>query len=153
MNEREARQLSIELMEIAEAACLTTIDGHGFPRTRAMFNLRRREQFPGLSGVFEEHQDDFLVYFTTNTSSSKIAQITKNPRVSVYYCKPADWRGLMLGGEIEVIADRDIKKALWQEGWKMYYPEGVDDTDYAVLGLFPKFANYYHQLDSFKLNL
>ena len=61
MNGKEAGQLSIELMEIAEAACLTTIDGHGFPLTRAMFNLRRREQFPGLSGVFGKHQDDFLV--------------------------------------------------------------------------------------------
>ena len=153
MNENEARQLSLEFMEIAEAAYVTTIDHNGFPQTRAMFNLRRKKQFPGLSELFKEHRDDFLIYFTTNTSSSKIDHIRKNPRVSVYYCKPSEWRGLMLSGEIEIVTDKEIKKAIWQEGWEMYYPGGPHDPDHTVLRLFPKFANYYHQLNSFKLEL
>ncbi len=153
MNEKEARQLSLELLEVAEAAYLTTVDSHGFPQTRAMFNLRRKEQYPGLSELFRKHRDDFLVYFTTNTASPKIAQIRKNPKVSVYYCKPGEWRGLMLSGEIEIVTDREIKKAIWQEGWEMYYPEGVDDPDYTVLCLFPISAKYYHQLKFAGFNL
>ncbi|MFZ3066405.1 MAG: pyridoxamine 5'-phosphate oxidase family protein [Nitrospirota bacterium] len=149
MDERDAKKLSLELMEIAEAAYVTIIDKDGFPCTRAMFNLRRKEQFPDLSGLFKKHKDDFLVYLTTNTSSSKIAHIKKNQKVSIYYCKPSDWRGLMLGGEVEIVKDKKIKEAVWQKGWEMYYPGGPHDPDHTVLCLQPIFAKFYHQLNFF----
>lgn len=147
MNEQEARRLSLELMEIAEAAYVTTIDPDGFPQTRAMFNLRRKEQFPGLYELFKKHKDDFLVYLTTNTSSGKIAHIRENPKVAIYYCKPSEWRGLLLAGEIEIVTDKKIKEEIWQEGWEMYYPGGPDDPDHTVLCLRPMLARYYHQLN------
>lgn len=53
----------------------------------------------------------------------------------------------MLGGEVEIVASREIKESLWQEGWEMYYPGGVSDPDYAILCLRPVCAKYYHQLD------
>ena len=152
MNQKEAKRLGLELLETAEAAILTTIDSGGFPQTRAMFNLRRKEQFPGLVGLFKKHRDDFLVYFTTNTSSPKTAQIKVNPRVSVYYHKPAEFRGLMLSGEME-IADSTVKESIWQPGWEMYYPGGVHDPDHTVLRLNPVVAKYYHQLQFFHFNL
>ena len=71
MDSNEAQRLSLDLMATAEAAYVTTIDPDGFPQTRAMFNLRRKEQFPGLAALFKDHQDDFLVYFTTNTLLSQ----------------------------------------------------------------------------------
>ncbi len=152
MDEKEAKRLSLEFIEIAEVAYLTTVDNDGFPETRAMFNLRRKKQFPKLHELFKKHQDDFMVYFTTNTSSLKIGHIKKNPRVSVYYCKPDEWRGLMLGGEIEIVTEGGIKKELWQNGWEMYYPGGPDDPDYTVLRLSPIFAKYYHQLNFVNFN-
>lgn len=152
MIEMEARLLSLELMEIAEVAILTNVEGDGFPRTRAMFNLRRKKQFPGLSGVFDLHQNDFLIYFTTNTSSSKIREIEKNPRVSVYYSLPSEWRGLMLKGFIERVEGEE-KEAIWQDGWQMYYPGGVHDPDHTVLKLRPIAAVYYHQLHSITFNM
>lgn len=152
MNEQEALRLAVELMESVEAAFLTTIDGDGFPQTRAMLNLRNARNYPELIGLFSGHRDDFTVFFTTNTSSLKVAQIRANPAVSVYYCCPAEWRGLMLGGRIEIITAPDQKKALWQEGWEMYYPAGPDDPDYAILWLRPMVAKYYHQLNCFQFD-
>src|SRR3990172_5902384 len=96
----EAQRLILDLLKTAEAAYVTTIDPDGFPQTRAMFNLRENEQFPGLAALFKDHQKDFLVYFTTNTSSPKIDHIKKNPKVAVYYCKAGEFRGLMLSGEM-----------------------------------------------------
>src|SRR5574341_854695 len=110
MVRNDAKRLSLDLMETAEAAYVTTIDPEGFPQTRAMFNLRRKEQFPGLASLFARHRDDFLVYFTTNTSSPKIAHIKKNPKVAVYYCKAEEFRGLMLSGEMEIVTDRAEKE-------------------------------------------
>jgi general stress protein 26 len=149
MNENEAKHYSLQLMETSWAVYFTTIDVNGFPQTRAMDNLRNKERFPKLAGLFKNHDDDFWSLFDTNTSSAKMDQIKKNPAVSVYYCEPREFRGLMLGGFMEIVTDLELKKAIWQDYWTMYYPKGVDDPDYTVLSLYPRVAKYYHQLKKF----
>lgn len=149
MNEQDAKKLSLDLLETAEAAYVSTIAPDGYPQIRAMFNLRRKEQFPGLEELFRKHSEDYLVYFTTNTSSPKIAHIRKNPKAAVYYCRAGEFRGLMLSGEFEIVSDRAEKGRVWQKGWEMYYPGGVHDPDHTVLRLRPMTAKYYHQLQSF----
>ena len=142
-----AQGLARDVMETSDAAYLTTIGPDGFPLTRAMLNLRNRKQYPYLARLFDEHEDDFLVYFTTNTSSAKVNQILINPQVSVYYCLPDSWRGLCLRGNICLIDAPDLKEALWQRNWELYYPEGPGDPDYAILAFTPVYADYYHQLE------
>lgn len=153
MNEMIALQSSLDLLENAEAAILTTIDLDGFPQTRAMFNLHRTEQFPDLEDMFQKNREAFEVYFSTNTSSSKVSHIISNPKASVYYCRPSEFRGLMLGGEMDIVTDKSIKEAIWQKGWEMYYPGGPHDPDHTVLHLRPSFAKYYHQLNRFTFDL
>jgi general stress protein 26 len=141
MEEHQIRQWSVALMETAEAAYLTTVDEAGYPRTRAMLNLRNRRQWGALAPTFDGHREDFLVYFSTNTSSTKVRQIRANPHVSVYFCHPAQFHGLMLGGDIEIVTDPTLKHRLWQDGWEVYYPRGRDDPDYTILRLLPAFAS------------
>ena len=102
LDEKEIREMCLNLLETGWPAYLTTVDETGFPQTRAMFNLRNKEQFPKLTPIFNEHRDDFLIMFTTNTSSTKIEEIKLRPKTSVYYCNSDDWQGVMFGGEIEV---------------------------------------------------
>jgi len=153
MDLEEMKSVCLKLLEESEAAYLTTIDEKGFPHTRAMLNLRRPSQFPSLVGLFREHTDEWLIYFSTNTASEKIRHIRANPLVSVYYCVPREYRGVMLGGSMEIVADRSIKQALWQNNWNLYYPQGVDDPDYAVLHLFPAFAKGWYQLTRFEFSV
>jgi len=148
VNEEEARRLSLETMSMAEAAFLSTIDSEGFPHTRAMVNLRNREKYGGLADLFSDHEDDFLVCFSTLTSSNKVRQLRTDPRASVYYCLPSQWRGLVLRGEIEIVADQAFKESIWQDGWEIYYPGGPTDPEYTILRLFPKDAEYYHALQT-----
>lgn len=145
MDEVEARSLSLRLMEVAEMAYLTTIDERGFPQTRAMENLRNKKRFPSLIDLFQAHKDDFRVLFGTHTSSVKVNQIKKNPAVSVYYCRPNEYCGLMLGGLMDVVTDARLKEKVWQPGWKSYYSGGVGDPEFTVLSLFPQRANYYQR--------
>ena len=137
-------------METTKAAILTTIDSDGFPITRAMFNLRNKEQFPEFSEIFEKAENQFLIYITTNTSSSKIKHIKENPRISVYYCDPDAFKGVMFGGEVEIIDDMEIKSKIWLDWWTKYYPEGLEDPDYALLKLSPKTARFYYKLQHVK---
>ncbi|MGB7054267.1 MAG: pyridoxamine 5'-phosphate oxidase family protein [bacterium] len=137
MDEKEIKEACLSLLESADAAYVTTIDEQGYPQTRCMFNLRNKERFPKLIEMFEDHADDFMILFTTNTSSAKIAQIKKNPAVCVYYCKTEEFHGLMLAGNIEILNDPKIKEQLWHDGWERYYPTGPNDPDHTVLKLLP----------------
>lgn len=146
MNEKEASDLGLELMERSKAAYLTTIDSEGFPITRGMFNLRNREQFPEFSEFFQDEDNKFAIYISTNTSSSKIEHIQTNPKIAVYFCDPDEFKGIMFGGEVEVVEDMDIKSKIWLDWWTRYYSKGLEDSDYTLLRLSPKSARFYNKL-------
>ena len=146
MELEEAKKLSLELMTTSKAAYLTTIDSEGYPITRAMFNLRNNEQFPEFSELFSKQKNKFVIYISTNTSSSKVNHIKKNPKIAIYFCDPEDFKGVMFGGEVEIIEDMDIKREIWLDWWTRYYIKGVDDPDYTLLQLLPKTAQFYYKL-------
>ena len=153
MDVNQVKRESLKLMEESKAAYLTTIDLNGAPITRAMLNLRNKEQFPEFSSFFKKKENKFLIYISTNTSSSKITHIEQNPTINVYFCDPDDFKGVMLGGKAEVVADKKLKHEIWRDWWTRYYPEGVDDPDYTLLRLNPKNLRYYYRLNQVNLEL
>ncbi|MCL2371154.1 pyridoxamine 5'-phosphate oxidase family protein [Candidatus Saccharibacteria bacterium] len=101
-------------------AYIASVDQDGYPNMKAMLAPRRRE---GLKEF----------YFTTNTSSQRVAQYRKDPKAAIYFCDQRFYRGIMLKGKMEVIEDATTKKSIWQVGDRIYYPKGVTDPDYCVL--------------------
>ena len=65
--------------------------------------------FGRLWPLFREHKDDYLVLFSTNTSSNKVTHIEANPKICAYYCDPQDYRGLTLIGDAEIVEDLEVK--------------------------------------------
>jgi len=146
MELEEAKEISLELMNTSKAAVLTTIDSEGFPITRAMFNLKNEEQFPEFSEFFNKQENRFTIYISTNTSSSKVDHIKENSKISVYYFDPEEFKGVMFGGEVEIVNDMDLKSKIWLDWWDRYYPEGLKDPDYTLLKMNPKVARVYYKL-------
>jgi general stress protein 26 len=146
MEIEEIKNMCLELMETSKALYLTTIDSDGFPITRAMFNLRNVEQFPEFSDFFASLDNKFEIYISTNTSSSKVGHIKENPKINAYYCNPDEFKGVMFGGIVSIIEDKDTKKKIWLDWWNKYYPKGLDDPDYTLLKLTPKIAQFYYKL-------
>jgi general stress protein 26 len=153
MNDDNIKQAQMQLMATAENCYLTTINSDGYPYTRSMFNLRNREQYPAQAKFIEGLDDEFIVYFGTNTSAVKIKQIKANPAVSVYYCNPKEIHGLMLSGDIEIDTDPEMGVKIWQEGWERYYPQGPTDPDYTVLRLKPVLVRGWYQGKPFEYKL
>lgn len=87
-------------------------------------------------------------YFTTNTSSMRVAQYRKNPNASIYFCDKRFYRGVMLIGHMEVLEDDASKEMIWQEGDTLYYPAGVTDPDYCVLKFVAHSGRYYSNFSS-----
>jgi general stress protein 26 len=122
-----------------------------------MSNLRDKKQHPKLAAMFEQNKEDFLIYMATSSSSAKMQQIRANPKASVlfsvYTQDPSDYQCVMLCGEAEEVADQQLKKQLWQDGWEMFWKEGVDDPEYAVIRLTPAFARGAYKESPFRFEL
>jgi general stress protein 26 len=153
MDDETIHRANRELMASTEAVYLTTVDQEGYPHTRAMLNLRNKHLYPSQARFCVAHGKRPVVYFTTNTSSQKVAHVRVNPRVSAYYCSPADFHGVMIGGAMEIIDDIEIKHALWDPGWIQYYPEGPEDPDHTLLRLTPKLVRGWNRGVKFEFEL
>ena len=134
MKEEEARRKALALVERSEIALLESNSDDGYPWIKAMLKM--------------EAEELKTVWFSTNTSSRRVAQFLRDPRACVYFVDFSDWMGLMLTGEIEVLNDAESRQRLWRDGYEKYYPLGISDPDYAVLRFSAASANYYHQLDN-----
>ena len=114
---------------------ISSIDSDGFPNTKAMLPPRKRE---GIT----------TFYFTTNTSSMRVAQYRKNPKSCIYFFDKRFFRGVMLKGIMEVLEDAASKEMIWREGDTIYYPQGVTDPDYCVLKFTAAWGRYYSNFKS-----
>lgn len=119
----------------AKTVFLSYIDSQGFPATRAMLAPRERE---GIR----------VFWFSTNTSSRKVAAFRENPKGSVYFVDRRFFRGVSLCGTVEVLEDPRSKERLWRMGDRMYYSRGVTDPDYCVLKFTAERGRYYSNFKS-----
>jgi general stress protein 26 len=152
MNETELRAACIEMMSKADTVYLSAIEADGYPRIRAMLNLRNRSEYPNHVPLYEGHDNDFMVYVATNTSSKKRKDIEANPRVGLYYRDPDRRFGMSLVGEVEIVEDAAVKKAVWADGWERYFPTTgrPDDPDYTLLRLYPENARGWTGSETFE---
>jgi len=136
MTNLTAKQLECqEVIEQASFTELTTIGTDGFPSTRAMLNLRNKQQYPQLIPLYREEGNPLVVYMTTNTSSGKIQEIAHNGKACLYFYQPESFHGVLLQGTVEHVTDKEFRKKVWHDGWEIYYPQG--DEDYSVLRFVP----------------
>ena len=138
MNEN-AKSSIAALRKNSSIAYIASVDNEGFPVMRAMLVL--------------EHDSIKTHYFSTNTSSSKVGYYQNNPKASVYYCDPQNYKGVLFAGITEVCTDQETKDFLWREGFECYYPKGVTDPDYCVLKFTATHGSYYHGLNSAKFKI
>ncbi len=99
---------SREIMTAAGTCALITVDNEGRPRARTMD--------PFLP------EDDFTVWFGTNSSSRKVVQIKHDPRVTLYYFDREISGYVMIYGNAQLIDDSKKKEKYWKKEWEAYYP-------------------------------
>jgi general stress protein 26 len=140
MDKDYAMTESLALIERSPIAMVGSVDGNAFPNIKAMMKI--------------EHEDLTTIWFSTNTSSKRVAQFYQNPKACVYYVDQKAFKGLMLVGAMEVLQDEDIRRRFWQPGCEVYYPLGVTDPDYSILRFTAEWGNFYYNLDNltFQLN-
>ena len=124
-----------DIIDKASVSIISSVDENGFPNTKAMLPPRKRENIKHL-------------FFTTNTSSMRVKQYSKNPKACVYFFDKRFFRGAMLRGTMEVLQDGASKEMIWKDGDEMYYSKGVTDPDYCVLKFTAHDGRYYSNFKS-----
>ena len=124
-----------KLIDKQGVSFIGSVDAEGFPNMKAMLPPRKRE---GIKAF----------WFSTNTSSQRVAQYRANPNACVYFYDKRFFRGVMLRGVMEVLEDAAAKEMIWQDGDTLYYPGGVTDPDYCVLKFTARNGRYYAGFDS-----
>lgn len=121
----------------------STVNGQGFPETRAVVNLRNENIAPHLTEFFK-HSDK--IYIMTNTSSAKISQIINNHKTSLYISDNDKFKGLLLLGKAFEVIDKDTKKKLWDDSWNFYYKGGLEGGDFSILEFVAQEYKFYENL-------
>ena len=132
---RDAAKTVGNLIDKANVAIVGSVDGDGFPNSKAMLPPRERE---GIR----------VIYFSTNASSMRVAQYMSNPKACVYFFDRRFYKGVMLRGSMEVMQDSGTRELIWRPGDEMYYPQGVTAPDYCVLRFTATDGRYYSNFKS-----
>ena len=111
-----------EIMTAAGTCALITLDKEGRPRARAMA--------PFLP------ENDFTVWFGTNSKSRKVNQIKNDSRVTLYYLDDDASGYVMIQGEAELVNDKKEKEKRWKDEWEAFYPNRPEG--YLLIKVTPK---------------
>jgi general stress protein 26 len=130
MDMPETRRKLWTLIHACQTGVLITQGQDGFPHARTMESIR-------LDSVEE-------VWFATEAKERKLAEISREPRVTVFFTHP-DQSWACLYGIAEEVTDQTLKSRLWKEEWEAYWPEGPVSGNYVLVRILPVAAEYLLQ--------
>ena len=83
------------------------------------------------------------IWFFTSASSHKVSEIEKLPKVNVNFADPDNQHYVSISGTAQLVRDRSKIEELWRPEFKMWFPEGKEDPDIALLRVNLEKAEYW----------
>jgi len=118
-----------ELIRDIRIGLLTTLNHEGAFHTRPVETLRV--------------DADGTLWFFTDWSSPKVAELEEDFRVSLGYADPAKKIYVAISGTGQLRRDLEQAKRLWSIDQRAYYPQGPEDSRLAVLRIQLQRAEYW----------
>ena len=111
-----------EIMTAARYCALITLDSSGSPQARTL------DPFPP--------DESMVVWLGTNPRSRKVAQIRRNPRVTLYYFDREAQAYVTILGMARLVNDPIEKAKRWKDEWKDFYPDRA--RDFVLIAVKPE---------------
>jgi general stress protein 26 len=124
-----------ELIDGVEIAMLTTHAADGSMVSRPLQTLK-----------FDASGE--LVFFTA-ADSHKIDELRANPDVNIAYAHPGERRYVSVRGTARIDRDRATIDELWSATQRVFFAEGKDDPNLAVLRVHVRDAAYWESAGNF----
>lgn len=122
ISNQELKIVAREIMETSKTCALITQDKDGISRVRTMDPFAPEE--------------DFTVWFGTNSSSRKVTQIKRNPRVTLYYLNEDQNGYVTLHGLAQIVDVSEEKEKHWKQEWQEFYPNKPEG--YSLIKVIPQ---------------
>lgn len=123
----DTQQKLIDLIQEFDNAMLVTKTGEGALHARPM----------AIAQATEEGE----LWFITDRNSGKIADIIHDRDVVVTMQSARKF--VTVSGECRVVKDQQKIESLWQEAWKIWFPDGKTDTSIVLLKVDPQCGEYW----------
>jgi general stress protein 26 len=127
--DQAAKDKVLELLKDARIAMMATRGEGGVMHARPM-------------GTNHAEFDGYL-WFLTDLSSEKVAEIQADPEVLLTYADPANQNYVSISGKGQVLRDRATIDAQWFEAARTWFPKGKDDANLAVIKVDVQLAEYW----------
>ena len=82
--------------------------------------------------------EDFNVWVGTNPGTRKVAEIAKNPRVTLAFFDPSLPAFVTLLGSASVVTDPAVKAQHWKDGWSPFFKNEHRGVDFALVKFVPR---------------
>jgi PPOX class probable F420-dependent enzyme len=114
---------AVSVMEGAHYATLVTLGDDGHPQARIV------DAFPP--------DEQMIVWIATTPLTRKVAQIRKDPRVTLSYFDAKTMSYVTLLGRAAIVTDAAEKAKHWKEAWAKLYKDQYRGDDYLLIKVTP----------------
>jgi general stress protein 26 len=111
------------IMQRARFCALITVGAGGHPQSRIVDAFE-----PGA---------DMVVWIATTPVTRKVAEIRKDPRVTLSYFDPNSMGYVTLLGRASIVTDPGEKAKHWKEDWAKLYKDKNRGDDYLLIKVTP----------------
>jgi general stress protein 26 len=119
-----------EMVKDIDFCMMTTVDENGHLHSRPM-------------SVNEQVDPNGDLWFFTSASSHKVSEISRLPKVNVSFADPDNQHYVSVSGTAQLVRDKTKIEELWKPEFKIWFPEGKDDPDVALLKVSLEKAEYW----------
>jgi general stress protein 26 len=110
------------------------------------------EDQPRVRAVSACVEDDMCIWIATMSSSRKVQQIRKNPKVNLAFVVPPNGeQSATVIGEAEIVEDMEQKKRIWgilSYDPSQFFSEGPESKEYCVLKINVKQIEWWEDWES-----
>jgi general stress protein 26 len=110
-------------------AMLTTMEEDGTLHSRPM--------------TTQDSDFDGVLWFFTRTDTPKVWEANQHRQVSVSFADPEKSKFISASGSATIVHDRSKMEELWKAPYKVFFPNGLDDPELALLKVTVQKAEYW----------
>ena len=115
----ETKSRIMLILEKEEFVSLATFGTDGYPDVRVLLVAAK----DGVDAI----------WFATETTSGKIAQLRKNPKAALYGYDREKMMEFRLFGSVELLTDAESRRKIWKDDFFLHFPGGVDSPNMIIL--------------------
>ena len=115
-------------------AMLTTVEHDGSLHSRPM--------------TTQEIEFDGDLWFFTRADAPKVAEANEHQEVNVSFSDPANNKYVSASGTATLVRDRAKIEELWKPPYKIFFPQGLDDPEIALMKVSVQTAEYWDSAGS-----